>query len=1147
MDAPKFTKKRKLTSKSLPASLAQTPEFAEESQMYTSLLETERRLDWTLSRKKAEVQDALTRVVGTTRTLRIFLSHTVSGQPWQTGGVPPENTNFETGEGIPAWSFRIEGRLLEPPNARTKDKAATTRKFSTFIKRMIVELDRDPSTYAEGNVVEWPKTPGGANPQLDGFTIRRAGDTPVDIRVLLHLEHTPEQFKVDEHLANIIGIKQESRQGVIQALWNYVKINGLQDKVDRTMIHLDGPLKQLAGRADIQFQMLPALANKFLRPPDPILLRYTLDPSVFPADRPLAFDVELKMEDTGMKGRMQAVVAPSKEHLAALGKLEEEIALHVQSLHNAHLKRSFLSSFADDPATFIQQWLESQSRDLENILGSGPSMGKTLRAEELRRAEFFKLPWVGELGKLRQWAGEVIASREKTTVSDELQELEQDIELRRAGAKRLVYAAEGFAHFLAKKKANEAIDSGEKLLPIDTLGVAQITHGEEFESEYGEALTKLGRAHCKIATLQETFALQFEDTYLASLKSLLDDIREYDVQRKKLESRRLSYDAAHAKVEKLRGAGSKKDKERKEAEEELERAQFRFEEAEEDLRAHIHQIQESEASLLREVTVLLDSEIKYVKNWLEILEETREDWPETKSILATNNAPTRKLSTSRATHNRQASSLSRATASALSRSTSSKRSDRPPTPDSSDEEDPKDSKARSRATSLSHSRSGSRADVRPPSRPPSRPGSSLARKRADSNVTAGGKEDREKDKDKDKEKDKEKEKSRKMSVSNWAASLGRSKKKPEEAEEKEPVMARDERKKFASLEDVAHDSDSGAANTSTSSSSRVGLPIIGRKQSNKSMKSKSPAASPKPPARILKAPSQRGLKRARALYDFSGAADELSFRAGDEIAVVSEVLDEWWMGELDGRKGLFPSSYVEVLENRHASEPVARGTEKGAAESDGSRASSPVESDFDDNDLNARPMQHNDAGISSSPFFSVGARKRESFAPSITSSADGDEGRGLLGARDDDDEYGSSTQGHGSSSNHGHNSSSGSLVRGMLNAAPAITRRATTGEASKRAPPPPPPRRTTGGSGSLSIPPIPPRRPPSSRSQSSASSSSLALGLKPQQSDHDYDVSPFESAYDLDAISPGKVGCDQFKQNPFKPQGFCNNCFQFHT
>lgn len=51
----------------------------------------------------------------TTRTLRIFLSHTVSGQVWQTGlvGGDVPNINFDTGEGIPAWAFKIEGRLLE--------------------------------------------------------------------------------------------------------------------------------------------------------------------------------------------------------------------------------------------------------------------------------------------------------------------------------------------------------------------------------------------------------------------------------------------------------------------------------------------------------------------------------------------------------------------------------------------------------------------------------------------------------------------------------------------------------------------------------------------------------------------------------------------------------------------------------------------------------------------------------------------------------------------------------------------------------------------------------------------------------------------------------------------------------------------------
>lgn len=77
--------------------------------------------------------------------------------------------------------------------------------------------------------------------------------------------------------------------------------------------------------------------------------------------------------------------------------LVKQIALLAQSLHNSHLKQTFLQSFADDPAKFIQTWLESQSRDLESILGSGPTEGMTVRQEELRRSEFFQLPWVEEV------------------------------------------------------------------------------------------------------------------------------------------------------------------------------------------------------------------------------------------------------------------------------------------------------------------------------------------------------------------------------------------------------------------------------------------------------------------------------------------------------------------------------------------------------------------------------------------------------------------------------------------------------------------------------------------------------------------------------------------------------------------------------
>jgi SWI/SNF-related matrix-associated actin-dependent regulator of chromatin subfamily D len=86
---------------------------------------------------------------------------------------------------------------------------------------------------------------------------------------------------------------------------------------------------------------------------------------------------------------------------------------HAQSIQNAQTKLTFLRSFADDPAEFIDTWLASQARDLDAVLGGseaavlGPgghgglaedTSGnvRRVRAEELRRSDFFRLPWVEE-------------------------------------------------------------------------------------------------------------------------------------------------------------------------------------------------------------------------------------------------------------------------------------------------------------------------------------------------------------------------------------------------------------------------------------------------------------------------------------------------------------------------------------------------------------------------------------------------------------------------------------------------------------------------------------------------------------------------------------------------------------------------------
>ncbi|XP_057175391.1 SH3 domain-containing protein 19-like [Triplophysa rosa] len=55
-------------------------------------------------------------------------------------------------------------------------------------------------------------------------------------------------------------------------------------------------------------------------------------------------------------------------------------------------------------------------------------------------------------------------------------------------------------------------------------------------------------------------------------------------------------------------------------------------------------------------------------------------------------------------------------------------------------------------------------------------------------------------------------------------------------------------------------------------------------------------------------------KRGRTLYDFSPECeDELCLKAGDVLCDLEDMDDEWFLGELGGRRGLVPKNYIQVL------------------------------------------------------------------------------------------------------------------------------------------------------------------------------------------------------------------------------------------
>lgn len=104
-----------------------------------------------------------------------------------------------------------------------------------------------------------------------------------------------------------------------------------------------------------------------------------------------AFDIDIETEDVSLKAKQSAVVlSMTSESAKALAALDDEIAATAQAVRNAKQKRDFLLQFSEDPAKFVETWLASQSRDLEVILGNDHGV----KDEDLKRSDFFRLPWV---------------------------------------------------------------------------------------------------------------------------------------------------------------------------------------------------------------------------------------------------------------------------------------------------------------------------------------------------------------------------------------------------------------------------------------------------------------------------------------------------------------------------------------------------------------------------------------------------------------------------------------------------------------------------------------------------------------------------------------------------------------------------------
>uniref|UniRef100_A0A672JCJ3 DM2 domain-containing protein n=1 Tax=Salarias fasciatus TaxID=181472 RepID=A0A672JCJ3_SALFA len=344
------TKKKKMADKILPQRIR---ELVPESQAYMDLLAFERKLDQTIMRKRLDIQEALKR----------------------------------------------------PIKVSTKQK----RKFSSFFKSLVIELDKD--LYGPDNhLVEWHRT--ATTQETDGFQVKRPGDVGVRCTVLLMLDYQPPQFKLDPRLARMLGIHTQTRPVIIQALWQYVKTHKLQDPHEREFINCDKYLQQIFETQRMKFSEIPQRLHALLMPPEPIIINHVI--SVDPNDqkKTACYDIDVEVDDT-LKTQMNSFLLSTASQQEIAG-LDNKIHETIETINQLKTQREFMLSFARDPQGFINDWLQSQCRDLKtmtDVVGN---------PEEERRAEFYYQPW----------AQEAVCRYFYSKVQQRRQELEQALGIR---------------------------------------------------------------------------------------------------------------------------------------------------------------------------------------------------------------------------------------------------------------------------------------------------------------------------------------------------------------------------------------------------------------------------------------------------------------------------------------------------------------------------------------------------------------------------------------------------------------------------------------------------------------------------------------------------------------------------------------------
>ncbi|KAI8138872.1 hypothetical protein BJV82DRAFT_280222 [Fennellomyces sp. T-0311] len=227
------------------------------------------------------------------------------------------------------------------------------------------------------------------------------------------------------------------------------------------------------------------------------------------------------------------------------------------------------------------------------------------------------------LVRFKQWTGERLGAPKPTLQSEDLQELEEQMDEWHNGFEQM-YQTIKLSHAQLAKTKNLVQESRSKYTPLQAIGDAWACHGKEVADsspKLGSALVSLGEAEMDISTYFDQLTLQLGTDYMQLLRDSRTCYSKIVELRKKLETKRLDYAAHLSRLQKAK-------KEKPQLEQLLQQSKIKYEDTQRELLTKMIDLEQYKEAHRTALYNFMDLQIGCFLKAAKVLQGVKERWPQ---------------------------------------------------------------------------------------------------------------------------------------------------------------------------------------------------------------------------------------------------------------------------------------------------------------------------------------------------------------------------------------------------------------------------------------------------------------------------------------------------------------------------------------